>query len=179
MKKAKFPPFVSVFLCLVYLSIMAIHCKKSSTAPPVDPPAQEQTAITLTCSPSSGVIDTNFSVTIAINNSDREIKVFGLEVTFDADLFDFRRIEDGDLTDTWAAVDGNEIKKGILRVGGFMGSGIPIALGTTGTLAVVKFKVTGNNFNDGQQSQICIKNYTDDIVGLTPLPSCTNFTLRK
>jgi len=39
--------------------------------------------------------------------------------------------------------------------------------------------VIGSDFNDGQQSQICIENYTDDIADLTPHPSCMNFTLRK
>jgi hypothetical protein len=179
MRTAKLSPFVSVLLCTVFLFVLPIHCKKSSTAPEINPPEQEQTSITLVCSPSSGGTDTNFTVTISINNSDREIKVFGLEMKFDADILKFRRAEKGNLTESWAAVDGNEIKKGILRVGGFMGSGNPIALGSTGHIAEVKFKVTGSNFNDEQQTQIRIKNYTDDIAGLTPNPSITNFTLRK
>jgi hypothetical protein len=167
------------FVFLLCLFTLPFHCKKSSTAPEVDPPEQELMPITLTCSPSSGGTDTNFSVLISINDAGREIKVFGLEVKFDADKFQFRRIEEGDLTESWAAVDGNEISGGTLRVGGFMGSGDPIAQGTTGILAEVKLKVIGSNFNDGQQSQICIENYTDDIADLTPQPSCTNFTLRK
>jgi hypothetical protein len=100
-------------------------------------------------------------------------------VKFDSDKFRFRRIDEGDLTKSWAAVDGNEISSGTLRVGGFMGSGDPIAQGTTGNIAEVKFKVIGSNFNNGQQSQICIESYTDDITDLIPQPSCTNFTLTK
>ena len=173
------PHLVSVFFCLILLSILTVHCKESSTAPAIDPPEQEQTALSIECSPSTGGTDTNFSAVISINNSDREIKVFGLEVKFDADRLRFRRIENGNLTESWAAVDGNEISTGTLRVGGFMGSGNPITQGTTGNIVVVKFKVTGTNFNNGQQSQICIESYTDDIADLTPQPSCTNFTLRK
>lgn len=167
------------FVFLLCFFALLLHCKKSSTAPEVDPPEQELMPITIICSPSSGGTDTNFSVIISLNNTDREIKVFGLEMKFDADKFRFRRIEEGNLTESWAAVDGNEISSGTLRVGGFMGSGNPIAQGTTGNLAEVKLKVIGSNFNDGQQSQICIENYTDDIADLTPRPSCTNFTLRK
>ena len=170
---------VSGIFFLLFLIALPFHCKKSSTAPEVEVPEQEQTSITIACNPSSGGKDTNITVSISINNADKEIKVFGLEVKFDADKFQFRRIEEGNLTESWAAVDGNEISRGTLRVGGFMGSGNPIAQGTTGNIAEVKLKVIGSNFNDGQQSQICIENYTDDIADLTPHPSCTNFTLRK
>jgi len=179
MKTVTLPPVIAVLFCLVFIFFFTLHCKNSSTAPEIDPPEQEQSSITIDCSPSSGGTDTNFTISIAINNADREIRVFGLEMKFDANKFQFRRIEEGELTESWAAVDGNEISTGTLRVGGFMGSGNPITQGTTGNIAEVKFKVIGSNFNDGQQSQICIESYTDDIASLTPLPSCTNFTLRK
>lgn len=133
---------------------MPFHCKKSLTAPEVEVPEQEQTSITITRNPSSGGKDTNITVSISINNTDQEIEVFGLEVTFDANKFQFRRIEEGNLTESWAAVDGNEISRGTLRVGGFMGSGNPIAQGSTGNIAEVKLKVIGSNFNDGQQRHI-------------------------
>jgi hypothetical protein len=179
MRPTKPPLYVSALFYIIILLALPVHCKKTSTAPEVNPPVQEQTSITLACNPDSGGTDTNFTVTISINNSDREIKVFGLEVKFDADLFQFRRVEEGNLTETWTAVDGNEIKRGTLRLGGFTGSGTPIAQGSTGPLAEVKFKVSGSNFSDGQQSQIRIENYTDDIADMTPLPSAATFTLRK
>jgi hypothetical protein len=179
MNVAKNPLSVSGFIFLLFFISLPCHCKKSSTAPELEVPEQEQTSISIVCSPSSGGTDTNFTVAITITNSDREIKVFGLELTFDADKFQFRRVEEGILTESWAAVDGNEIKSGTLKVGGFMGSGNPIAQGTTGIIAEVKLKVIGTSFNNGQQSQISIQNYTDDIAGLTPNPSLTNFTLAK
>jgi hypothetical protein len=179
MIKGKNSLSVSGLLFILFLIVLLFHCKESSTAPEVEIPKQEQTSITITCSPSSGGTDTNFTVVISINSADREIKVFGLEVKFDADKLKFRRIEEGNLTESWAAVDGNEISRGTLRVGGFAGSGDAITQETTGIIAEVKLKVTGSNFNNGQQSQICIENYTDDIAGLTPQPSCVNFTLQK
>lgn len=179
MNEGKNPLSVPVLIFLLFLIALPCHCKKSSTAPEVEVPEQEQTSITIVCSPSSGGTDTNFTAAISISNADREIKVFGLEVTFDADKLEFRRIEEGNLTESWAAVDGNEISRGTLRVGGFMGSGNPILQGTTGNIAEVKLKVIGTSFSDGQQSQICIEKYTDDIADLTPHPSCANFTLKK
>jgi len=170
---------VSSLFLLILLIASPFYCKNSSTAPELEVPELEQASITITCSPSDGGTDTNFTVIVSINNADREIKVFGLEVTFDADKLEFRRIEEGSLTESWAAVDGNEVSRGTLRVGGFMGSGNPITQGTTGNIAEIKLKVMGTSFSDGQQSQICIENYTDDIADLTPHPSCTNFTLRK
>jgi hypothetical protein len=167
------------YIFLLFLIVFPLCCKNSSTSPEVEVPEQEQTSITITSSPSSGGTDTNFTVFVSINNTDQEIKVFGLEVKFDGDKLQFRRIEEGSLTESWAAVDGNEISKGTLRVGGFAGSGTPIAQGTTGIIAEIKLRVKGSNFSDGQQSQICIESYTDDIANLTPHPSCTNFTLRK
>jgi hypothetical protein len=100
-------------------------CKKSLTAPEVEVPEQEQTSITITRNPSSGGKDTNITVSISINNTDQEIEVFGLEVTFDANKFQFRRIEEGNLTESWAAVDGNEISRGTLRGEDSWAQGIP------------------------------------------------------
>ena len=179
MRAGKKSLFISGFFFLLFLIASTFCCKSTSTAPEVEVPEQEQTSITITCSPSSGGTDTNFSVLVSINNVDREIKVFGLEVKFDADKLKFRRIEAGNLTESWTAVDGNEISNGTLRVGGFVGSANPIVQGTTGIIAEIKLKVMGTNFNDGQQSKICIENYTDDIADMTPLPSCANFTLQK
>ena len=179
MMAKKNPLSISGLFFLLFLIVLLFCCKKSSTAPEVEIPEPEQTSITITSSPSSGGTDTNFTVLVSINNADREIKVFGLEVKFDADKLKFRRIEAGNLTESWAAVDGNEISNGTLRVGGFAGSANPVVQGTTGIIAEIKLKVMGTNFNDGQQSQICIENYTDDIADLTPLPSCANFTLQK
>jgi hypothetical protein len=167
------------FLLVLFLTLLFLHCKNTSTAPEVEVPEPEPTSITVKSNPSSGGTNTNFTIVISINNSDMEVKVFGLEMTFDADTFQFRRIEMGGLTESWEAVDANEISNGTLRVGGYAGSGNPITQGNTGNIAGVKFKVIGSSFSDGQQSQICIQNYTDDISSMTPEPSCINFTLQQ
>ena len=120
-----------------------------------------------------------FTVSINLESIDKEVKVFGLDMTFEADFFQFEGVSKGDLTGDWAAVDGNEIRAGTLKVGGFSGSGTPIPAGTRGAIAKVRLKVVDGNYSDGQNSQICINNYTDDISGLTPMPACTSFELKK
>jgi hypothetical protein len=135
--------------------------------------------ISLTCVPVSGGAGTVFTVNVTLGSIDKEIKVFGLDMTFDADIFQFQGVNKGSLSGDWAAVDGNEIRAGTLRVGGFAGSGTTIPVRRRGTIAEIVLKVAGGEFNDGQKSQICIDSYTDDISGLTPMPACTSFELKK
>ncbi|MFQ6109814.1 MAG: hypothetical protein ACE5L7_09725, partial [Candidatus Aminicenantales bacterium] len=45
--------------------------------------------------------------------------------------------------------------------------------------AAVALKVAYSRSSNGQQSQISINNYTDDIKGMTPEPATTTFTSRK
>jgi hypothetical protein len=138
-----------------------------------------ETDISVTCTPVSGGAGTVFTVNVTLGSIDKEIKVFGLDMTFDADLFQFQGVNQGSLTGDWAAVDGNEIRTGTLKVGGFAGSGTPIPALSRGTIAEIVLKVVGENYSDGQTSQICINSYTDDIEGLTPNPACTTFELKK
>jgi hypothetical protein len=152
-------------------------CKESSTAPEAEIPPETDISVTLT--PVSGGTGTVFTVDITLGSLNKEIKVFGLDMSFDAELFQFQGVNKGNLTGDWAAVDGNEIHTGILKVGGFAGSGTPIPASKGGTIAEIVLKVIGEDFSDGQKSQICINSYTDDISGLTPMPACTSFELKK
>jgi len=135
--------------------------------------------ISVTCTPVSGGTGTVFTVSITLGSIDKEVKVFGLDMTFEANLFQFQRANEGNLTGDWAAVDANEIRAGTLRIGGFAGSGTPIPARSKGTIAEIRLKVSGEDFSDGQKSQICINGYTDDISGLRPSQACTSFELKK
>jgi len=79
--------------------------------------------ISISCNPSSGGTDTIVSVPITISGNNKEIKVFGLELTFDSSVFEFQSVSKGSLTGNWAAVDGNETQAGTVKVVGFAGSG--------------------------------------------------------
>jgi len=102
-----------------------------------------------------------------------------MDLTFESKMFKLQGIEKGSLTSSWAAVDGNEIESGMVRIGGFTGSGTAVPVNTDGSIAKIKFKVSGSGLSDGTQSQLCVKNYTDDIDGIKPEPACVQFTYKK
>jgi len=150
----------------------------SSSEPPPPPPASDN-KIEVNCNPSSGSASTTVNVPISITGNENEIKVFGLEMTFDANMFEFQSVEKGSLTGSWAAVAGNETTSGTLKIGGFLGAGTSIPTGSSGTIAIVKLKVTGSTYPNGQQCQVSIKSYTDNIAGMSPQPASATFTLQK
>jgi hypothetical protein len=131
------------------------------------------------CSPSSGDKDTVVSVTVSVKDNPQEIGVFGMDMTFPPKMLEFTGASKGSLTGTWAAVDGNEVSAGNLKIGGFKGSGSSLAANSDGSIVVISFKVDGSRLSNGQQGQVCIKNYTDDIDGIPPEPACASFTLTK
>jgi hypothetical protein len=135
--------------------------------------------IWVSCSPSSGKTDTLVTIPISIRGNTQEIGMFGLEFTFDSKMFLFQKVEKGNLTGNWAAVDGNEASSGVVQIGGFRGGGSVIPKGSTGTLAVVTLKVTGTSYADNTQSQVTIRSYADDIAGMRPEPATTTFTYKK
>jgi hypothetical protein len=156
--------------------------KNPTTSQPDDStpiPSSPQPSLTITCSPTAGTKDTQVTVTIAIKDNQHEIGVFGMELTFPPKMFDFLEIAKGSLVNDWAAVDGNEVSAGNLKIGGFKGSGNTIGMNSQGSIAILKFKVDGSDLNNGQQGQICIKSYTDDIAGIPPEPACSSFILSK
>jgi len=150
----------------------------SAPEPPPPPPASDN-KIEVNCNPSSGSASTTVNVPISITGNENEIKVFGLEMTFDANMFEFQSVEKGSLTGSWAAVAGNETTSGTLKIGGFLGAGTSIPTGSSGTIAIVKLKVTGSTYPNGQQCQVSIKSYTDNIAGMSPEPASATFTLQK
>jgi hypothetical protein len=171
-----------IVLCIIVsLAVLGmLGCGKSPTTaePPPDPPPA-QPAISISISPSSGKTDAEVTVTLSIKANNKEIKVFGFDLTFETKMFTLLSVGKGDLTSSWAAVDGNEIESGKVRIGGFTGSGSPLPVNSDGSFVKIKFKVTGGNSNDGTQSQLCAKDYSDDISGLIPEPACAQFTYRK
>lgn len=159
------------------LCVLPLRCKKNPTTAAIDNPGQQP--ISVSCSPNTAGPDAIITVSIIISNNATEIRVFGLEATFDTKMFQFQEVSKGSLTGSWAAVDGNEASPGTLRIGGFVGQGTSIAKNSNGALADIKFKVTGQTYGNGQQTQVCIGQYTDDISLYQPESSCTTFTLKK
>ncbi len=148
-------------LFLIVFSFL-LSCKKSPTTATID---LGENAIILACNPSSDGPDTTLTVAVVIAKNAQEICVFGLEMSIDTEMFQFHGCGNGNLTGSWAAVDGNELTPGTVRIGGFSGGGSPIARNSQGAITQVRLKVTGTNYGNGQQSQICIRQYTDDLSG--------------
>ncbi|MBN2408937.1 MAG: hypothetical protein JXE07_04295 [Candidatus Aminicenantes bacterium] len=159
-----------------FLLLFIPACKKNPTTTSIEP---SQPTIDILCEPASGTLDTTVTVTIVIAGNSKEMRVFGLDMSFNGKMLQFQEVRSGALTESWAAVDGNEVSPGSLKVGGFVGAGTPIAAASQGALAEIKFKVTGNEYGNGEQSQICAQQYTDDLAGFTPVSVCVTFTLQK
>jgi len=143
------------------------------------PPPSTDNRISISCNPSSGGTGTTVSIPVSIRGNLQAIESFGLELTFDANLFDYVNTKKGSLTGSWAFVDGNSSGSGVVTVGGLAGSGNTIPVGSTGTIAIVTLRVTGAGYSDGHVSQITIRSYSDDISGMQPKPASTSFTFRK
>jgi hypothetical protein len=136
-------------------------------------------AIYINCNPSSGGTGTIVSVPISIKGNINQISTLGLDMVFESGLFQYQGTGKGNLTSGWAMVDGNQVSPGTVRIGGFAGSASPIAVGSTGSIAGVTLKVIGTSYNDGYQSRITIRGYTDDIAGMRTDPYTIIFTFRK
>ncbi len=165
-------------LSIASILLLFIQCKSQSTAPEM-PDVTGENIISVSCSPSSGGSGTEVTITISVNKNQKEIKAFGLEMTFDSDVFRYLRTSKGILTGNWTSVDGNVTEPGKLIAGGFMGSGSPVAAGSSGDLLQVKLKVIYSGSNDNFTSQITIKKYQDDISDMTPKPASATFTYKK
>jgi len=134
--------------------------------------------IGVSCSPSQGQTNTTVSFPVSISGNAKAISSFGLQLMFDAAMFQYVGTAKGSLTGDWTYIDGNE-SGGTVTLGGFSGSGSTVATGSSGTIAVVTLRVTGGTYGDGQQSVVTIRSYADDISGMTPEPATTTFTYRK
>ncbi|NIM58547.1 MAG: hypothetical protein GTO16_06345 [Candidatus Aminicenantes bacterium] len=135
--------------------------------------------ISVSCYPRYGETGTTVSILVAINGNIKEIRAFGLELTYDSNMFDYQNVSKGDLTADWGVVDGNEISPGTVIIGVLAGQADPILPGGVGSIVSITLKVTCNGCINGQQSQICIQNYTDGIAGMTPEPACAIFIYRE
>lgn len=163
-------------LLIFCLLTSASGCKKSPTDAALD---VDEPTILLICNPTAAAKDEVVSASVFIKGNRKEIRVFGLDVTFDSRMFRFQEVRKGTLTGGWAAVAGNEVEPGSLKVGGFLGAGTAIPVPSEGTLAEILFRVTGGDYSNGQQSQICIKQYTDALSDFKPNSACSTFTLKK
>lgn len=135
--------------------------------------------MSISCDRSSGETGSIATISMAIKGNLQEIEAFGLELTYDTTMFEYQSVSKGDKTGDWALVDGYEVSSGTIRIGGYAGNADSIPRGTVGSIVQVSLSVTCSGCNNGQQSQICIQNYTDDIGGMISTTSCVTFTYNQ
>jgi hypothetical protein len=160
------------------LGMLILHpaCNKAPTNAALE---VGQPTIIVLCRPDAEAAGTLITAAVFIMGNTSELRVFGLDVSFDGKMLQFQEVRSGTLTGSWAAVDGNEVGPGSLKVGGFLGAGTPVAAASQGTLAEISFRVTGSEYGNGQQSQVCARQYTDDLWDFQPDSACALFTLKK
>ena len=135
--------------------------------------------ISISCVPSSGGTGSTIEVWISILGNTSEIKAFGLDVAYDKTMFNFVGISKGTITGSWAFVTGSETGSGA-RIGGIAGDpSLAVPVGSSGIIAILVLQVSCGACADGLQSQLCMSNFTDDIVGMTMAPGCVTFTFRQ
>jgi hypothetical protein len=142
-------------------------------------PIPSDNKISVSLDRNSGGSGTEVTITISIDGNVNEIKAFGLYLHFDEDMFEYVDSSKGSLTGDWGIVAANEESSGKLNVGGAKFSGTTIPKGSSGSLISIKLKVTCSGCSDGQQSQICIDTFTDDITGMISDPGCVTFTYNQ
>jgi hypothetical protein len=142
------------------------------TAPP--PPSTDN-EVGIRINPSSGGTDTIVTITVFINgNTSRIDSAFGLNLNYDTSVFQYQNTSKGNLTNSWAAVDGGA-SGGTVTVGGFRGSGNVIPIGSQGSIALVRFKVIHSG-SSSLSRQFTMTNIIDDLVGMTIKPGTVTFT---
>ena len=168
----------------IYAGVITVTAPKATNSPQsIDvtlelgtPPTDNK--ISVSCSPKSGGTGTIVSVPVTIKGNLNEISVFGFDLTFNANIFAFQSVETGSLTNAWAAVDGNEITAGTLKIGGFSGSSAAVPTGSTGTICVVKLRVI-STASSNRDTQLAISNYIDHLIGMVPSTAKATFTYLK
>ncbi len=151
--------------------------KNGEPPPPPPPPPSNENEIGISISPVSGGTGTIVTVTVSIKGNTSPISNgFGLDLQYDASIFQYQNTSRGTLTGSWAAVDGGT-SSGKVIVGGFRGSGTILSTGKQGSIAVVKLKVIYNGAAD-KSTNITIGNLVDDISGMTIKPSSVLFTYK-
>jgi hypothetical protein len=136
----------------------------------------ESDIIYISPNPQSGSTGTPVSIPISIMENTNEISSFGVDMTYDTNMFNYVDLDKGDLTSHWGWVDANEATPGTVIIGGIRGSETPVPASSEGSLAIANFVVTCSGCSSGTQSQICISNYDPGMGGLGPEPACTMFT---
>jgi len=94
-----------------------------------------------------------------------------LKLHYNTTIFQYLSTSSGNLTGSWAFVDGNA-SAGTITVGGLRGGAGAIPIGSQGSIAIVRLKVIPSS---GQTTQITMDSLADDISGMIINPDSVTF----
>lgn len=135
--------------------------------------------LSLACDPATGGSGTIIRATVAVKGNAKEVCAFGFDLHFNPSVFKYVKTLRGPLTKVWTTVDGNEVQKGEMRVGGFAGAGKSIEEGSEGAIAVVKLRVACRECKDGAGGRVTVSNLMDDITKMKPAPESVEFIYKR
>jgi len=111
-------------------------------------------------------------VDVGLQESSAAVDAFGLDVGYDTSLLRYIGCAKGSLTASWVVLEGSENTPGVVTVGGF---GLtPIPVGTTGSVARLSFEVVG--CEEPAESRFVVGNFVDDMEGMEYC--CGRFTCK-
>jgi hypothetical protein len=148
-----------------------VNLEVRETAPP--PPPSDANEIHIAANKNSGSNGENVTFEVRIVGNTSLIDAFGLDLTFDPNMFYYVSTGSGNLTGGWP-VDGNVVSPGRVRIGGYGGANA-IPIGSTGSIVKVTLRVNCATCTGGESSQVCIGDFWDDIVGMRLTRACQNF----
>lgn len=111
-----------------------------------------------------GLTEDTVSVDIVMGGNLDPITSFGLQLAYNSQHLHFLRVFKGDLTTGWLNVDGSENTPGIITIGGYNTTPIPIT--AIGSIARVIFTVSCTECTTCDQSRLVVYNLVDDIEGM-------------
>ncbi len=175
MDKGTYPGLITVSDPKATNSPQEIDVTLTLTEKPPPPPPSTDNEVGIRINPSSGGTDDIVTITVFIKGNTSKIEsAFGLNLNYDASVFQYQSTSKGSLTSSWAAVDGGA-SGGSVTVGGFRGSGKVIAIGSEGSIALVRFKVIHSG-SSSLSRQFTMTDIIDDLVGMTIKPGSVWFT---
>ena len=107
---------------------------------------------------------TRVVIPIFINSPD-DLTSFGLDLIYPMDLLDYVGISRTDLTKDFIQLEGHEVSKGVIRIGGYTEDSVQVSEGGTLVLLIfsVKENVSGN-------SLFLLTNTVDSLEGASLIP---------
>ena len=110
-----------------------------------------------------GCTDDEIEVEVKLYNETTPVDAFTMDVAFDGAMLEYIDCVAGDLDPGWIMFGCNEATPGSVRIAGFSLPPVEIPVGSDGVLAVLTFKVTCDDCEEGDSCEFAPHRLLDDI----------------